>query len=50
MIKIKVSYSDELEKEKIITALNTLFRIKNISKEYKKGGPYKRIHLDLSDK
>ncbi|AGK95184.1 hypothetical protein [Clostridium pasteurianum] len=50
MIRIKASYSNEAEKKKIIAAFNGIFKIKSISKEYKKEGPYKRIHLDLLDK
>ncbi|UZW13832.1 hypothetical protein OSC52_18680 [Clostridium pasteurianum] len=50
MIKIKVSYSDELEKKKILSALSDIFIIKNISKEYKKEGSYRRIHMNLLEK
>lgn len=50
MIKLKVTYSNEEEKEKFIMNLKSGFRIANISKEYKKEGPYKRIHMDLKTK
>lgn len=50
MIKIRVLYSSEAEKKKLINAFDGIFKIKNISKEYKKEGPYKKIYLDLSEK
>lgn len=50
MIKVKVSYSSEAEKEKMIAAFENTFKIKNISKEYNKEGQYRRIHIELQEK
>lgn len=50
MIRIRIVYSSEEEKEKLINAFKSIFKIRNISKEYKKEGPYKKIYLDLSEK
>ncbi|WP_443659294.1 hypothetical protein [Clostridium algidicarnis] len=47
MIKLKVSYNTDEEKESLIQALQQEFKILKISKEYKKEGPHKRIHVDL---
>lgn len=50
MIKLKVIYSDIEEKDKLLEELTESFQILKVSKEYKKEGPYKRIHIDLSNK
>lgn len=50
MIKVKILYSNNEEKKKLISTLNRTFKIKSMSKEYKKEGLYKRIHIDLLEK
>lgn len=50
MIRIKALFANEEEKEKLISTLRTSYGIKKVSKEYKKEGPYIRIHLDLINK
>lgn len=47
MIKLKVSYKDAEEKDKLIRELKNLFKVVNVSKEYDKKGEYKRIYVDL---
>jgi hypothetical protein len=50
MLKLRINYSDENEKDKFINELQHKFKIIKVSKEYKKEGPYRRIHIDLEDK
>lgn len=50
MIRLKISYDTEQEKDKIIRFLRRNFRFKREPKVYKKEGPNKRIYLDLLDK
>lgn len=50
MIKIKASYSSEQEKEKFVEGLKNTFQVFKVSKEYRKSGSYKRIHIDLENK
>lgn len=47
MIKIKAMYSTKDDKDKLLQKLKEDFRIIKVSKEYKKEGLYKRIHIDL---
>lgn len=52
MIKLKVSYSNPAEKDKLLSELKNNFNIIKISKELKAGGKdlYKRVYIDISDK
>lgn len=50
MIKIKALYENSEEKDKLIHELQHKFKILKVSKEYKREGKYKRIHIDLSNK
>ena len=45
MIKLKVSYQSDTDKEKIIRSLKKDFNIIKVSKE--KEGSYKRIYINL---
>ena len=46
MIKIKVSYEDQEQKQKLIKALSQDFVIEKESKEQKKG-KYSKVYLNL---
>lgn len=50
LIKVKALYSTDDEKENLIQELQRKFNVIKISKEYKKEGPYRRIHIDLECK
>ncbi|MBU3203733.1 hypothetical protein [Clostridium algidicarnis] len=50
MIKLKILYNTDEEKESLIQALQQEFKILKISKEYKKEGPHRRIYADLKNK
>lgn len=50
MIKIKALYSTENEKDKLLIELKEGFQILKVSKEYKKEGQYRRIHINLENK
>lgn len=50
MIKIKALFETPEEKDKLIQELQHKFQVLKISKEYKKEGPYKRIHIDLENR
>lgn len=50
MIKIKALYSTEEEKNKLLNELRETFQILKVSKEYKKEGLYRRIHIDIENK
>lgn len=50
MLRLKVSYSTQVEKDKLIQELQHSYNILSVSKEYKKEGPYRRIHIDLENK
>ena len=46
MIKLQISYENELEKEKVIKTLSTVTEIKKISEPYKNGKFY-RVYVDV---
>lgn len=52
MLKVRVTYSNEEEKDKLINELKSYFRLNQISKEYMGKGKslYKSIYLNLSYK
>lgn len=50
MIKLKVSYSTNKEKDKLLALVKSGFKFKKEPKEYKKEGPHKYIRLDLLNK
>ncbi|KYH30738.1 hypothetical protein CLTEP_25040 [Clostridium tepidiprofundi DSM 19306] len=50
MIKIKATFQNTEEKEKLIQQLSREFKISKISKEYKKEGLSKRIYINLKNK
>lgn len=50
MIKIKALFESLEEKERLIQELQNKFEVLKVSKEYKKEGPYRRIHIDLRNK
>jgi len=50
MINIKVLFEGLEEKGKLIKELQHKFEVLKVSKEYKKEGPYRRIHIDLRNK
>jgi|GEM_PF-6908796 len=50
MLKLKISYTTQEEKNNLIHELQNKFNIIKVSKEYKKEGPYRRIHIDLENK
>lgn len=49
MIKLKISYSNDNEKEKLMKELKDKFGILKVSKEYRSSGQYKRIYVSISD-
>lgn len=52
MIKIRITYSNEVEKDKLIDNIHKDFRVMNISREYLGQGksPYKKIYMDISNR
>lgn len=42
--------TEEQKKEKLIQEPQHKFEVLKVSKEYKKEGPYRRIHIDLRNK
>lgn len=52
MLKLRVTYSDSADKDKLINELDKQYRILNVSKEYPGKGKslYKNTYIDLSDK
>ncbi len=50
MVKVRIIYSSDEEKRKLINIFRDYYKILNVSKEYKKEGTYKRMHLDLINK
>ncbi len=49
MIKLRVSYATEQEKDKLLLLIKSVFRLKKEPKSYEKG-PNKKIYLDLFNK
>ena len=47
MIKLKLLYSNQEEKESLLTEIGKTFIILKVSKEYQSQGQYKRIHVEL---
>ncbi|WP_198039535.1 hypothetical protein [Clostridium kluyveri] len=50
MIKLKISYSTEQERDKLLALIKSGFKFKKEPKEYKKEGPHKHIRMDLLNK
>lgn len=49
MIKLKILYSNDSEKEKLMKELKDKFGILKVSKEYRNSGQYKRMYVSISD-
>lgn len=50
MIKLRVSFETQEEKEKLLQVLKNFYRFKDDSKVYTKEGPHKKIYVDLKNK
>lgn len=52
MIKIRITYLDENEKDMLIDNIHKVFRVLHISRDYSGQGksPYKKIYMDLSNR
>lgn len=50
MIKLRVSFETQEEKEKLLQVLKNFYRFKDDPKEYTKEGPHKKIYVDLKNK
>lgn len=50
MIKLRVSYATEQEKDKLLLLIKSVFRLKKEPKPYKEKGPCKYMRMDLFNK
>lgn len=49
MIKVRISYQDETEKDKLIKGLKDEFKVLHESKSCNGKGPYKKTYIDLQN-
>lgn len=49
-LRLKVTYVDESDKEKLIEGLQHNFNVTKVSRDYKKEGLCKRIYINLTNK